>query len=828
VTDPTVPPDDSEQTPAAGGGGEEPITPEELAMGRGRVEPVGIEIEMQHSYLDYAMSVIVSRALPDVRDGLKPVHRKILWGMFDGGYLPDRGYVKCARVVGDVMSNYHPHGDLAIYDSLVRMGQPWSLRYPLVDGNGNFGSPGNDRQAAMRYTECRLAALTMGMLQDIREGTVDFNPNYDGRSEEPDVLPARFPNLLVNGASGIAVGMATSIPPHNLGEVIDACLMLIRKPDATVDQLMRKVPGPDFPTGARIVDSTGIRDAYLTGRGSITMEAVAATETRSGGLPRIVVTEIPYLVNKAALLEKIADLVKERRLAGVRDLRDESSRDGMRIVIELKRGEDPAKTLARLYKLTDLRTNFNVNFVALAAGGDGEALQPRTLGLKEALEHYLAHQRIVLTRRTTHRRAKAAERAHILEGLLVALDHLDEVIALIRGSDTPDEARAELVSRYELTEPQATAILDMQLRRLAALERQRIADEHRDLLARIAELDEILADPAKLDALLADELKELKARHGSPRRSRLTVPAATDDDEEPADTAAPVLEAQAVTVYVTRGGYLKPVPERRIPAAHNAPRDPLAAVVRATTDDTLLLVDADGDGWRIPLADVPVTTMRQRGTTVAQLLGDGPDAPIVGAVRLDDVETVLTVSANGLVKRTERAEYEGRTRAMIAAGLRDGDRIVGASACNEGDHVLLAHSGGLVTRFAASDVRPMGRGAAGVAGMKVPEGAEVVAVSVAPGGADERHEVVILAADGSAKRTPLAEFPVKGRGGKGVQAGAAELAWCGLADSLQAPTADGVVVLRGVEAAAARRTGRCTAAVAAVTGRVAAVPPNGA
>ncbi|MDP9406101.1 MAG: DNA topoisomerase 4 subunit A, partial [Actinomycetota bacterium] len=481
------------------------MTQQRLLGGDDRIVDVDIAERMEQSFLDYSMSVIVGRALPDVRDGLKPVQRRILYAMREAGLRPDRPYRKCASAVGDVMKKYHPHGDTSIYDALVRMAQDFSTRVPLVDGHGNFGSVDGDPPAAMRYTEARLSEAAMALLDGIDEDTVDFVANYDGYETEPVVLPARLPNLLVNGASGIAVGMATNIPPHNLGEVVDACLHLLRSPNATVDDLMRFVPAPDFPTGARIVAGRGIRDAYLTGRGAVTMEAVATTETRAGGLPRIVVTEIPYQVNKATLLERIADLVKDRKVEAIRDLRDESSRDGMRIVVELKRGEDPARVLDRLYALTDLRSNFNVNVVALDRG------EPRTLGLREVLDAYLAHQRTVLTRRTTHRRDKAAARAHVVEGLLVALDVLDDVIALIRAADTVETARNELVARYGLSEVQATAILDLQLRRLAALEREKIAAEHRELLALLAELEAVLADPARLDALLADELVALKA-----------------------------------------------------------------------------------------------------------------------------------------------------------------------------------------------------------------------------------------------------------------------------------------------------------------------------
>ncbi|MGH8901826.1 MAG: DNA gyrase/topoisomerase IV subunit A [Egibacteraceae bacterium] len=786
-----------------------------------RVVDVDIAAKMEQSFLDYSMSVIVGRALPDVRDGLKPVQRRILYAMAEAGLRPDRQHRKCAAVIGDVMKKYHPHGDTSIYDALVRMAQDFTMRAPLVDGHGNFGSVDGDAAAAHRYTEARLAPIAMEMLQGIDEGTVDFIPNYDGYEAEPVVLPARFPNLLVNGASGIAVGMATNIPPHNLGEVVDACLMLVRRPEATVAELMEVLPAPDFPTGARILDTDGIRDAYLTGRGAVTVEAVATTEMRSGGLPRIIVTEIPYQVNKALLLERVANLVKDRKIDEIRDLRDESSRDGMRIVIELKRGEDPSQVLDKLYRLTDLRANFNVNFVALVGG------QPRTLGLREALVAYLDHQRIVATRRTRFRRDKAAARVHVLEGLLIALDHLDEVIALIRDAQTADVARRELMARYGLDEVQATAILDLQLRRLAALERQRLIDEHRALLELIAELDAILADQTELDALVAGELREIKAGHASPRRSRLDVPAA-----ETGVQGRPLLDAQPITVYVTAGGWLKAVPQRPVSAPHTQPRDPVVAVVRARTDETLLLVDADGNGYRVVLGDVGVTTMRQRGAALEALLGEGSGLPpLVGAVRLvPGADTVLTVSAQGLVKRTERAEYEGRMRAMVAAGVREGDVLVGVAGCREGDHVLIAHDGGQAIRFPAADVRPMGRTAAGVAGVKVPDGRRVVAVTVCPGGLDRDgqgadREILTLLCNGRAVRAPLSEFPVQGRGGKGVRCGAPPVAWCGLAAAVHVSVGEEARILRSVEAPAGKRAGKFSVVIGPVQGRV--VPEAG-
>jgi DNA gyrase subunit A len=771
-------------------------------LSAGQVLDVSLEGRMEQAFLDYSMSVIVGRALPDVRDGLKPVQRRILYSMWESGLHPDRPYRKCASAVGEVMKTYHPHGDSSIYDALVRMAQDFATREPLVDGHGNFGSVDGDPPAAMRYTEARLSPLAMELLAGIDESTVDFVENYDGYDTEPLVLPSRFPNLLVNGASGIAVGMATNIPPHNLGEVIDACLHLIAKPDATLDQLLRFVPAPDLPTGARIIDGDGIRQAYSGGRGAITVEAVATTETRSGNLPRIVVTEIPYQVNKASLLQRIADLVATRKLDAIRDLRDESSRDGMRVVIELKRGEDPAAVLAKLYKLTDLRTNFNVNLVALVDGA------PRTIGLHEALTHYLAHQRDVLTRRTQHRLDKARDRAHVVEGLLTALDHLDEVIALIRASESAAVAKQGLMERFELSEVQAQAVLDMQLRRLAALERAALEDEYQQLQETIAGLEAILGDPAVLDRLLADELSELKRVHATPRRSRIVGDGITAEDVLAGGSQAG-FEAQDVTVMVTRGGYLKPLARRRSTPPHKHAHDPLVAVVRCTTDDTLLLVDESGTGHRVGVADLPIVKANQRGTHAGGLLGGGPDAPLAGAVVVaaDPAVSVVTVSARGQVKRTSQAEFaDARQRTLQAAGVKGGDRIVAVARCRDDDHLLVAHAGGYVTRFAAGEARPMGRSAAGVGGMNVPAGAEVVSLSVVAGGRDE-GEVLTVAADGTGKRSPLADYPAKGRGGKGLVTGADGLLWCGVATDLHVGGDDPALV-RAVDLPEAKRAGR--------------------
>ncbi|MEX1177187.1 MAG: DNA topoisomerase (ATP-hydrolyzing) [Nitriliruptor sp.] len=781
-------------------------------LSTGQVLDVSLESRMEQAFLDYSMSVIVGRALPDVRDGLKPVQRRILYSMWESGLRPDRPYRKCASAVGEVMKTYHPHGDSSIYDALVRMAQDFSTREPLVDGHGNFGSVDGDPPAAMRYTEARLSPLAMELLAGIDEDTVDSVENYDGYATEPVVLPARFPNLLVNGASGIAVGMATNIPPHNLGEVVDAVLHLIRRPDATVEDLMKHVPAPDLPGGARIVDGPGIKDAYVSGRGAITVEAVASTETRSGNLPRIVVTEIPYQVNKSALLERIAGLVASRKLEAIRDLRDESSRDGMRIVIELKRGEDPAVVLAKLHTFTDLRTNFNVNLVALVDGA------PRTLGLRDALLHYVDHQREVLTRRTAHRLRRAEERAHILEGLLLALDHLDEVIALIRASASASDARDGLQERFGMSEVQAQAVLDMQLRRLAALERAALEDEFQELQATIADLRAILGDRAVLDAVLTDELKELKRVHATPRRSRI-VGADIDTEDLLAGGSQAGFEAQEVTVLVTRGGYVKPLARRRSTPTHKHPNDPVVAVIRATTDDTLLLVDATGQGHRVGIGDVPVVKPAQRGTHVGGLLGGGPDAPVVGAVLLSPEPdlTLVTVSAAGQVKRTALSEFvDARQRSLQAAGVKDGDELAAVTLVRDTDHLLVAHDAGQVARFAADDARVMGRSAAGVTGMDVPKGARVVSVSVVPGGTDD-GEVLTVGADGTAKRSPLEDYPVKGRGGKGVKAGPDAVLWCGVAADLHL-NGDPPQLVRPVDVAEARRTGR---------GEALEVPPAG-
>lgn len=770
------------------------------ALTAGEVRDVSLESRMEQAFLDYSMSVIVGRALPDVRDGLKPVQRRILYSMFESGLHPDRPYRKCASAVGEVMKTYHPHGDSSIYDAMVRMAQDFATREPLVDGHGNFGSVDGDPPAAMRYTEARLSPLAMELLAGINENTVDEVDNYDGYDTEPVVLPARFPNLLVNGSSGIAVGMATNIPPHNLGELIDACLHLIRHPDAGVDALTKHVPAPDLPGGGRIIASDGITQAFAAGRGAITVEAVASTEMRTGNLPRIVVTEIPYQVNKSSLLERIADLVANRKLDAIRDLRDESSRDGMRIVIELKRGEDPAAVLSKLYKLTDLRTNFNVNLVALVDGS------PRTLGLRDALVHYLTHQREVLTRRTQFRLDKALARLHVVEGLLKALDHLDEVIKLIRGSASAAEAKQGLMERFELSEIQAQAVLDMQLRRLAALERAELEDEFQQLNERIIGLREILGDATVLDQVLTEELTEIKRVHATPRRSRIVADGISEQDVLAGGSQAG-FEAQDVTVMVTRDGYIKPLAQRRTTPTHRHAHDPLVAVMRGSTDDTMLLVDIAGDGHRVGVADLPVVRANQRGTHVGGVIGGGPKAALAGAVLLPAEPqgwSIVTVSAGGQVKRSAASEFsESRHRSLQAAKTKPGDRIVAVLLAHDGDDLVLAHDGGFVTRFALEDVRVMGRAATGVAGMNVPKGNEVVAASVIRADV-EAVELITVGADGTAKRTPVSEYPRKGRGGKGLKAGVDILRYSGLAADLHV-NSDPAQVLRPVDVPEGRR-----------------------
>ncbi len=752
-----------------------PETPDESGSAvASRIEPIGIEVEMQRSYLDYAMSVIVGRALPDVRDGLKPVHRKILYAMFDGGYRPDRGYVKCARVVGDVMGNYHPHGDASIYDAMVRMAQNWSLRYPLIDGNGNFGSPGNDPAAAMRYTEARLDPLAMEMLRDIDEDTVDFVPNYDGRAQEPTILPSRIPNLLVNGSTGIAVGMATNIPPHNLREIAQAVQWCLDHPDAdeaeTLDELIKIVKGPDFPTKGLIVGTSAIVDAYRTGRGSIRMRAVVEVEEDTRGRTILVVTELPYAVNPDNLAERIADLVKEGKLAGIADIREESSgRTGMRLVIVLKRDAVAKVVLNNLYKHTQLQETFGANMLALVDG------VPRTLNLAQFVRHYVTHQIEVIVRRTKYRLRKAEERAHILRGLVKALDMLDEVIALIRRSPSAEESKNGLMNLLDIDDIQATAILDMQLRRLAALERQRIFDELAKIEIEIADYKDILATPARQRQIISDELAEIVSRRGDDRRTQI-IP--FDGEVSMEDLIA----REDVVVTITRTGYAKRTKVDLYRSQKRGGKGVSGATLRqddivshffvCSTHDWMLFFTNKGRVYRAKAYELPEASRVAKGQHVANLLAFQPDEHIAQVIEIPNYQVspyLVLATKDGLVKKTKLEEFDSnRSGGIIGINLRDEDELVGAALLGPEDDLLLVSKQAQAIRFTANDdtLRPMGRATSGVIGMRFAEGDELLAMEVVREGMD--LDVLVATDGGFAKRTPIEEYPVQGRGGKGV------------------------------------------------------------
>ncbi|WP_432519601.1 DNA gyrase subunit A [Kineococcus sp. SYSU DK006] len=747
-----------------------------------RVEQVDLQLEMQRSYLDYAMSVIVSRALPDVRDGLKPVHRRVLYAMYDGGYRPDRGYSKCARVVGDVMGHYHPHGDTSIYDALVRLAQDWSLRYPLIDGQGNFGSPGNDPAAAPRYTECRMAPLAMEMVRDIDEETVDFSPNYDGHTDEPDVLPSRFPNLLVNGSAGIAVGMATNIPPHNLREVAAGVHWLLQNPDAGDDEqlaaMLQRIKGPDFPTGALILGHRGIDDAYRTGRGSITMRAVVEVEEISGRTC-LVVSQLPYQVNPDNLAENIAHLVRDGRLSGIADVQDHTSgRTGQRLVIVLRRDAVAKVVLNNLYKHTQLQQNFGANMLALVDG------VPRTLPIHAFLKHWITHQLDVIQRRTRFRLRRAQERAHILRALLKALDALDEVIALIRASATVDAARDGLMGLLEIDDVQARAILEMQLRRLAALERQRITDEHDELERLITDYNDILARPERQRQIVGDELTELVERYGDERQTQV-LPFEGDMSVED------LIPVEDVVVTVTRGGYAKRTRTDLYRAQRRGGRGVRGASLReddvvehfftTTTHHWLLFFTNLGRVYRAKGYELPEGGRDGRGQHVANLLAFQPGERIVAVLDLEDYEQapyLVLATRGGIVKKTRLSEYDSnRSGGLIAINLRqrpgaDGgeeadDELFGAALVGEQEDLFLVSRKGMSVRFSADDdtLRPMGRATSGVTGMKFRGDDELLAMAVARDDLD----VFVVTELGYAKRTRIAEYRKQGRGGLGIK-----------------------------------------------------------
>ena len=736
------------------------------------IEPVGIEVEMQRSYLDYAMSVIVGRALPDVRDGLKPVHRKILYGMYDGGYRPDRGFVKCSRVVGDVMGQYHPHGDSAIYDTLVRMAQPWSLRYPLIDGQGNFGSPGNDPAAAMRYTESRLDPLAMEMLRDIDEESVDFVPNYDGKTTEPTILPSRIPNLLVNGSEGIAVGMATKIPPHNLTEVAEGVQWCLDNHEATEEEaleaLLGIITGPDFPTGATIVGRKAIEDAYRTGRGSVRMRAVVDIEEDSKGRACVVVTELPYQVNPDNLAERVADLIKDGKLDGIADIRDESSgRTGMRIIIVLKRDAVPKVVLNNLYKHTQLQDTFGCNMLSLVDG------VPRTLNLAQMVRYYVAHQIEVIVRRTRYRLRKAEERAHILRGLTKALDMLDEVINLIRRSPSAEESKSGLMNLLNVDEIQATAILDMQLRRLAALERQKIQTELGEIETKIADLADILAKPERQRRIVSDELATVVDRWGDTRRTRI-VP---DEGEVSMED---LIAKEDVVVTITRGGYVK---RTRIDAFRSQRRggkgvqgatlkqdDIVSHFFVSSTHEWILFFTNKGRVYRAKAYELPEASRTARGQHVANVLAFQPGEEIAQVIKIRsyDVSPYLVLATKqGLVKKSRLEDFDSpRTGGIVAVKLRDDDELVGASLVDGHDDLLLVSRKAQAIRFQASDetLRPQGRATTGVIGMRFVGEDELLTMMVVR----DSMEILVATSRGFGKRTPVDAYPQQGRGGKGV------------------------------------------------------------
>ncbi|MGZ4383376.1 MAG: DNA gyrase subunit A [Gaiellaceae bacterium] len=741
-------------------------------LNSGRIESRELEQEMRSSFLDYAMSVIVARALPDVRDGLKPVHRRVLFGMHEAGMQPNRPYKKCARIVGDVMGSYHPHGDSAIYDTLVRLAQPFSMRYPLVDGQGNFGNIDGYPAAAMRYTECRLSRMATEMLRDIDADTVDFVPNYDESRREPSVLPSRFPNLLINGSSGIAVGMATNIPPHNLGETVDALVAMIDEPAIDVDRLMRHIKGPDFPTAGIVLGREGIRSAYRSGRGRIVVRARTHIEELRGGRTAVVVTELPYTVKKGGddgVIKKIADLVKESVLTEVADLKDLSDKSGMRIEIHLKRDAVPQVALNKLFKHTALQSTFGYNAVALVSG------VPRTLGLRDLLLHYLEHQREVVTRRLKYELRKAVERAHVLEGYLIALDNLDEVIALIRGAADTDEARTQLMERFGLSEIQAQAILDMRLRALTGLERKRVEDEYHDLEERIAELRAILGDPARIDGVIREELLEVRSIYGKADERRTEIVAAESELE-----LEDLIAEEDLVIAITRSGYIKRLPvnayreQRRggvgVMGMDLKEDDYIEHLFVASTHDFLLFFSNVGKVYRLKVHELPLGSRQSKGRAIVNLLpfrqGEQVRA-VIQTREFKEAEFLVFATKKGVVKKTRLAAYNTTLKAdgIIAIKMREEDELIGVRHSSGEDDILMVSRKGQAIRFHETDVRAMGRDASGVQGMRLRKGDEVIAIELAR----DEMDLLVVTENGFGKRTRISEYTAHGRGGQGVK-----------------------------------------------------------
>lgn len=722
-----------------------------------------INKEMKDSYIDYAMSVIVSRALPDVRDGLKPVHRRILYGMSGLGVTPDKPHKKSARIVGEVMGKYHPHGDSSIYDAMVRLAQPFNIRYTLVDGHGNFGSVDGDGAAAMRYTEARMTPLALQMLRDIEKDTVDFTPNFDGEEKEPVVLPARFPNLLVNGSNGIAVGMATSIPPHNLGEVIDATVKLIDEPEATVDDLIKIVKGPDFPTGAMIMGKTPVREAYRTGQGKAVVRAVTEIEEGSHGKQQIVVTEIPYQVNKARLIEKIADLVRDKRVEGITAIRDESNRKGMRIVIELKRDTNANIVLNRLYKHTQLQDSISMIMLALVDG------KPKILNLREMISEYLKHQKEVVTRRTIYDKKKAEARAHILEGYLIALDNIDEIIRIIRNSY--NDAKEKLMERFELSEIQAQAILDMQLRRLQGLEKEKIQNEYEELLKKIAYYAELLADEHKLMGVVKYELLEIKDKWADKRRTKIKADAQEIDEED-------LIEEEEVCITLTHLGYIKRVPASTYKAQKRGGKgitglttrenDFVKNMIMTSTHDYLMFFTNTGKAYRIKAYEIPEAARTAKGTPVVNFLNLMQRERVTAVIPIKEFaedKYLMGVTKNGIIKKTALSNFDtSRKAGLIAMNLKDDDQLIDIKQTTGNNNVIIVTKHGKCISFSEEDVRPMGRIAGGVRAIKLEGGDEVVSMELVEPG----QELLVVTEKGYGKRTKVEEYKIQVRGGKGL------------------------------------------------------------
>lgn len=721
--------------------------------------------EMQTSFLEYSMSVIVSRALPDVRDGLKPVHRRILYAMNESGYTPSRPHMKSARTVGDVIGKYHPHGDTAVYDAMVRLAQPFSMRVPLVDGHGNFGSIDGDSAAAMRYTEARLDKAAMELLRDLDKETVDFQPNYDESLEEPSVLPARFPNLLVNGSAGIAVGMATNIPPHNLGEVIDATCLLIDNPDATTEELMKVLPGPDFPTGAEIMGIGGIKDAYETGRGSITIRAKYEIKEQKNGRSQIVIKEIPYQVNRQKLLEKLGELVRDKKLPEISNIHDGADRHGIDIIIDLKQNALPQVVINKLFKHTQLQVGFGVIMLALVNG------VPRVLSLKEVLHHYIVHQEEVIVRRTRYELAKAEERAHILEGLIIALDNIDEIISIIRSSSTDREAAARMTERFGLSDKQTEAILQMRLRRLTGLERQKIQDELAELLERIAYYKRVLSDQNLVHEIIKEEMLEIKDRFNTPRRTKIGADAKEIDVED-------LIADENMVVTVTKAGYVKRLPvatyrsQKRggkgTQAVNLKDNDFVEHLFVASTHSYMLFFSSLGKVYRLKVYQIPEASRHARGTAIVNLLPLEKSETIAAVIATKDFpedEYLMFATSQGMVKKTSMALYN-RTRrdGLIAINLKDGDKLISVKRVQPGDMVVIAANTGKAIKWDESEVRAMGRGTMGVHGISLPVGAEALGLEIAR----EDSELLVITEKGYGKRTPIEEYPTQHRGGQGV------------------------------------------------------------